>query len=75
MHTKEIGDTTFHHNGDYAGDVMICEGLSRRSVDVPFADLKAFVDGYYVDKIAGLGESGAWDSVTRAVVLALKGDE
>ena len=47
MHTTQVGDITFHHNGDYSGDVIIDakehNGRKGRMVDVPFAALLQLV--------------------------------
>ena len=44
MHTTEVNDTLFVHNGDFSGDVEVRTFEGRLSV--PFADLKALVACY-----------------------------
>lgn len=45
MHTTEIDDTTFNHNGSYDGDVMICDRNGDVCV-VSFYALKGLVAEY-----------------------------
>jgi hypothetical protein len=51
MHTTKFGKTTFHHNGDYSGNVTIVEvgpeGETVNFADVPVEDLEAFVAEKY----------------------------
>lgn len=60
MHSTEAsGGTTFHHNGDYSGDVQISvtaeitevDLLGNGYVEVPFADLHELVLGYLAHKL------------------------
>ena len=44
MHTITINQTTFNHNGDYSGDVVISRNGDQ--LWVPFDDLKGFVADY-----------------------------
>lgn len=59
MHTHKAGDTIFHHNGDFSGDVKIVlytepkespvpaeDGRRWWEVEVPFEDLRSLVAEY-----------------------------
>ena len=40
-HTAKHGNTTFHHNSDFSGDVVIYNG--GENITVPIDDLRAFL--------------------------------
>ena len=43
MHTTKINHTTFHHHGDYSGDVTIVDSDTNAFLEVPVDDLKGFI--------------------------------
>lgn len=42
------GDTLFHHNGDFSGNVIIENDDDR--IEIPFVDILELVGRYYRDK-------------------------
>lgn len=61
MHTTNIGDTTFSHNGDYDGIVEV-----RRLggiLSIPFEDLKEFVAEHVRTKRIGKMEDATTDEI------------
>lgn len=61
MHTKKLGNTTFHHHGDYSGDVIVITEAGEFSL--PFADLKAFVSSYVRDSMQTWLEEAGDDEI------------
>lgn len=48
MHTTKINNTTFHHNGDYRGDVhVIRDGVETT---IPFEDMMELVANFVMAK-------------------------
>lgn len=50
MHTTDCNATTFHHNGDYSGDVIVLDIRTRQEIRVPFDDIKTLVAKYVRDR-------------------------
>lgn len=53
MHTHKTPNATFHHNGDYSGDIqimvepqMVESVFGKVQVTIPFKDLRALVFQY-----------------------------
>ena len=46
MHTTRIGETTFIHNGDCSGDIIIVHDDDEARFSIPFEDLLGFVAEY-----------------------------
>ena len=44
MHSSGFKNFVFHHNGSFDGDVIIVNRKTEQEMEVPFEDLKSFVE-------------------------------
>lgn len=68
MHTFEASAVRFHHNGDFSGDVIICEEATGNEFRVPFEDMKKFVAEYVrCEKIARIEQTSLDEDAIQAL--------
>ena len=74
MHSKQIGSSRFHYNGNFSGDVTIvnAEGFTLM---VPYADLEKLVlHKIHIDLLRVVQENGGANAVVLMAMLGLMGE-